>query len=117
MAKDSAAARKMRRDLEAQRAAVSATVGRQQSWDACELQLIDQLCGHLNRQTMLQAELDLAPDTKARVKVSTELRLTGQAIAALVKQLKPKVPASKPSTPRARQAQRAANMRWGNQSA
>jgi hypothetical protein len=114
MAKHSPEANKMRRDLEAMRAAVSQAVGREQAWDATESKVIDLIVSAIDRKCALQNDLDQAADAKARVKLAAEVRLTEAHIARLVKQVQPKMPKAAPSTVQGRRAQRAGNMRWGN---
>ena len=54
-------------------------------------------------------------ETKVKVKLSTELRLLETSLARLLKQVKTDIPA--PESNRTIQARRAANARWGRDSA
>jgi hypothetical protein len=87
------------------------------AWDATELEIIGMIMAGIDRKVALNNDLDTATDTKTRLKLSGELRLTETHIARLLKQVRPEMPpATVPSeltSARSGKARKAAHARWG----
>lgn len=115
MARHSAEANRMRRDLDELLAVVGEASGKELAWDAAEAKIIDLLMAAIDRKCALEQRLSEAADAKAYVKVAAELRLTEAHVSRLVKQVQPQMPKTiKPPTQQSSRARRAANVRWGN---
>lgn len=97
-------------ELEDELAASGARAGQELCWDAADRALLDLIAAALDRGTDLAADYQLAEDAKSRMKLSAELRLTEQAIARMLKQVKTDVP--QPMSITSMKAQRAARARW-----
>lgn len=109
----SAEARKVRRELDKELESASKRSGRKLEWSAAERAVLDLISACLDRISDLKAAYQSAVEAgevKVMVKLSTELRLSEQAAARLLKQIRTDLPAAPTAT--SRRAQRAANARW-----
>jgi hypothetical protein len=113
MAHDSTAARRCRRGLEEQLAAVNTMTGSQQTWTPAELEVLELIRLGWNRHTKLAAAFDATDDPKASAKLSGEARLTEAHLARLIKSVAPQVP--KQESRRSQRGRAAANARWSRE--
>jgi hypothetical protein len=110
MAQHSSEARRLRRDLDRELAAVSAETGEPMAWNAVELQIIGAIVDAIDRKVALEADLAAADDAKARVALSGEIRLTEGHVERLLRRIKTELP--QPESKRTQKARAAANVRW-----
>lgn len=80
------------------------------SWSAAERAVLELVADAVDRQVDLRARYLASPEDKARVKLSTELRLIETNIARLLKQVKTDLP--EPPSRISQKASRAAYVRW-----
>lgn len=112
MARHSAEANRIRRDLDRELAAVSAATGKRLAWDTAESAVIQQIVSSIDRKVHLERTLAAVLDDPALyVKVSGEIRLIETHVARMLKQVKPEVP--KRDSTRTQKARAAAQARWG----
>jgi hypothetical protein len=109
-------ARKLLRALDSELASSSQRLGGNVEWTQQDRAVLELIASNIDRTVDLSARYDDADaeDTKARLKLSAELRLLEAALARLLKQIdtEPVVPSR-----RSQQAQRAARARWDRRSA
>lgn len=104
------AARKVLRELDEELAASGVRAGQELTWDAADRALLALIAAALDRGTDLAADYRRAEDAKSRMQLSAELRLTEQAIARMLKQVKTDIPL--PMSITSLKAQRASRARW-----
>jgi hypothetical protein len=102
--------RKVLRELDKEREAVSKQLGRPVFWTAEDQAVLGQISSILDRKADFLKAYEEAEEIKVRLKISAEVRLLEQAAARLVKQVQPKPPEQKGLV--AVKAARAANQRW-----
>jgi len=84
-------------------------------WTAGDNQLREYIAAHVERRASLQVEYDGTEDNRLRIALSTELRLTEQSLARLIKQLLSALPTpedEKPLSATSIKARKAARSRW-----
>jgi transposase InsO family protein len=106
----SAAARRVRRELDQQLAATAAATGRDLVWTAQDRVVLSLIQAAIDRTCDLQRDYAAAEDAKTRAKLSAELRLLEANVERLLRRVKTDVPA--PMSLRSVKAQRAAFARW-----
>jgi hypothetical protein len=106
----SAAARRVRRELDKQLAATAAATGRDLVWTAQDRIVLSLIQAAIDRTCDLQRDYAAAEDGKTRAKLSAELRLLEANIERLVRRVKTDVPA--PMSRRSQKAQAASLVRW-----
>jgi hypothetical protein len=99
-------------ELDADLAANAEESGESVDWSAADWVVREAIASAIDRKVWLSEAYSAAADVMLRLKLSTELRLTEQAIARLLRQIKTELP--EPMSRTSQKAQRAANMRWGN---
>lgn len=95
--------------------AAANTIGTTLVWTAADNQLREYVAAHVDRRAILQAEYDSTEDNRLRIALSTELRLTEQSLARLIKQLLSGLPTpedEKPPSATTIKARKAARARW-----
>ena len=97
MAQRSSEARRMRRELDKQLAAVSAATRQKLTWTPEEAAVLDMISNAFDRKTLLEARLPLADDDKALVKLSGEIRLLEGHAARLLKSIRIQMPRPRPT--------------------
>ena len=110
MATHSSEARRLRRELDKQLDAAARQSGRSLRWSPSELQLLELITDAIDRKVDLQKDYAAAEDAKARVQISTEVRLLEGHIERMLRRVKVEVP--QPVTRRSQKARDAANARW-----
>jgi hypothetical protein len=105
-------ARRIRRELDKQLAAVSAATRQTLTWTPEEAAVLDMLSNVFDRKALLEARLPVADDDKALVKLSSEIRLIEGHAARLLKSIRIEMPKAKTESTRTIKAQAAANARW-----
>lgn len=110
---------KLLRQLNSDLAAAGQRSGRDLEWSAQERALLGLICDQTDRRSELYAEYRGTEDTKARVKLSAELRLLEGSISRLLKGVSTDVSGGAPrqyESQASRRAQHAALARWGRES-
>lgn len=107
--KRSAEARKVLRELDAELAQSAIRLGEPSlEWSAAERVILDQIADGIDRKVdLLEAYSTAVDDPKARVKLSSELRLLEQSIARLLRHIN-----TEPPAPKSVKHVRAAQARW-----
>lgn len=100
----------MLRELDAELAAASYRSGRSLVWTAADREVLTLVGSTIDRRVDLVAAYTAAEDTKARVKLAAELRLTENALVRLLKSVQTDIPA--PESQVTIKARRAAMKRW-----
>lgn len=113
----SRAARKLRRELDAELRANGKAVSDELFWSAAELATLERIACTQDRIEDLQRDYAAAVDVKLRAALSTEIRLLDGLLSRLLKTIKTDAPVQVPESRASQRARRAANMRWGNASA
>jgi hypothetical protein len=104
------AARKLRRELNAELAFVAQQTGQTLVWSTAEAALIERAMATVDRIGDLQKDYDAAETAKQRLVISTEIRLCDGQLARLLKAVKVEAPRQESlTTIKARQA---VNVRW-----
>ena len=106
----SAAARRVRRELDAQLAASSAQSGRSLQWSAQDREILTLIAAAIDRRVDLAADYQAAEEPKVRVKLSAELRLLESHTERLLRRIVTELP--QPMSVRSQKAQAAAFARW-----
>ena len=106
-----AAALEVLRGLDIELAENAEELGEQLAWSAAERTVRELIAAEIDRKVWLSdAYRDAGDDVGLRVRLATELRLTEQAVARLLKQVKTDLPP--PFSRRSQKAQQAARARW-----
>lgn len=110
-------AQKVLDGLDEELAAASKVVGDQLVWSAADVQILEMIEAHVDRRTDLakRYKATKATETRLRIALSTELRLTEQSLARLLKQIEMGIPTGedqKPLSATTIKAQHAARTRW-----
>jgi hypothetical protein len=105
-------ARKVLRELRKELSAASERQGRTLVWSAEESMILDQIASLLDRKAELLAMYEEATEVNAKVKLSAEARLLGQAAAKLVRTIQTDVPDTGTESQTTRRARHAVNSRW-----
>jgi hypothetical protein len=88
--------------------------GRDLVWSAAEKQILGMIAEAVDRRVELSAAYEEAePQSVAKVRLATEIRLTEQAVARLFKQISTEI--APPLSVTSLKAQRAANSRWNRE--
>jgi hypothetical protein len=106
----SAAALRLRRDLDAELLANGLAVGEDLQWSAAELAVLELISNHVDRREELQAAYDESDQVRVRIALATEIRLLEAGVARLLRQVATDVPA--PMSVVSLKAQKASNARW-----
>jgi len=115
MVKHCAAARKLRRELDAELCANGQAVGDELFWSAAELATLERIACTQDRIEDLQRDYAAAVDSvKLRAALSTEIRLCDGLLSRLLRTVKTDVPQVGPESRATQRGRRAANIRWGN---
>lgn len=104
------AARKLRRELNAELASVAQQTGQTLVWSTAEAVLIERAMSTVDRIADLQRDYDEAETPKQRLAISTEIRLCDGALARLLKAVRVEAPKQESLT--TIRARHAANARW-----
>lgn len=110
MARHSADASRVRRELDKELAESAAVSGRELVWSAAETQVLELISAAIDRKVDLSRDYAAATEPNVRVKLSGEIRLTEGHVARLLKQVKTDVP--EPVSRVSQKAQMAARTRW-----
>jgi hypothetical protein len=98
-------------ELDAELAENSRELGEPLDYSAAERVVREMVASEIDRKVWLsEAYNGAGNDVGLRVKLATELRLTEQSVARLLKQINTDLP--EPVTPTSRKARQAANTRW-----
>ena len=106
----SSEAKKIRRELDKERAAAGLRLGQNLVWSAGEEAILGLICDETDRKTRLLEAWEECTDPKVQCQLSAEARLLEQSIARLLKLIKTDLPA--PESSKTVKARRAANARW-----
>jgi len=106
----SAAARKLRRELDAELARNAAQAGTELVWTAADRAVLERISATVDHIGDLSRDYEAADDAKTRVKLSSEIRLLDGLLARLLKQVRTEAP--QPESLRTIKARRAAAVRW-----
>lgn len=112
MAHRSSEARRIRRELDKQLAAVAVATRQPLTWTPEEVAVLDMISNVFDRKALLEARLPVADDDKALVKLSGEIRLLEGHAARLLKSIRVEMPKTAPESKRTVKARAAANVRW-----
>jgi hypothetical protein len=104
------AARKLRRELNAELASVAAQTGQTLVWSTAESALIERAMCTVDRLQDLQADYADAGTPKQRLAISTEIRLCDGQLARLLKAVRVEAPKQESMT--TIKARQAVNVRW-----
>ena len=108
--KQTPAGQRLIAELDAELAASAARAGRRHSFSTAERHTIALAADALDRRAHLAAAYDATGDTKERIKLAREIRLTDMAVQRLL--LKISTEAPKVETLVSVKARKAANARW-----
>jgi hypothetical protein len=106
----SRAAQELLASLNDELAASPKSTGKDLVWSAQEREIIGMIGDAVDRPEELSAAYRAVETTSVRLRVATELRLTEQAVARLLRLVSTEVPA--PLSVTSQKAQRAARSRW-----
>jgi hypothetical protein len=81
-------------------------------WSAAEHEILDLIAAHIDRRVELTAKYDACQETRVKIALATEIRLTEANIGRLVKQIDTTVPEEQTPSITSLKAQRAVNARW-----
>lgn len=114
----SSESRKLLRQLNAELAAAGQRSGRDLEWSAQERAVLGLICDQTDRKAELYAEYRGTEDSRARVKLSAEIRLLEGSIGRLLKGVSTDVPSGprRYESQASRRAQHAALTRWARDS-
>jgi hypothetical protein len=110
----STAARKLRKALDAELALMAQRSGQSLFWSTAEETLIERCMSTMDRLGDLQRDYNQAETSKARLAISTEIRLCDGQLARMLKVIRPELP-GKPATITTLRARRAADARWAKE--
>lgn len=113
-------ANRVKRELDAELAAVSERTGVELTWSATERETLRLLMDSLDRRHEMLKAYAATDDTRERVRLSAEARLLEAAAARLLKTISTEPPAEKsaPAAPQSNtsaKASKAATMRWNRE--
>ena len=87
-------------------------------WSSAEAEILDMIAAHVDRRTDLAKRYKTTNETRAKIALSTELRLTESSLARLLKTVELGIPTgeeTKPVSATSMKASQAAHTRWKRQ--
>jgi hypothetical protein len=103
--------------LNAELAAAAKEAGRELVWSAAEREVLDLITEQIDRKVELAQRYAEAEQTRLKIALATEVRLTEVAIARLLKLINTEVPVDPPLSATSMKARRAAQSRWDRERA
>jgi hypothetical protein len=103
--------------LDAELAAAPKVAERELVWSAAEREVLDLIAEQIDRKVELAQRYAEAEQTRLKIALATEVRLTEVAIARLLKLINTEVPQDPPLSATSMKARRAAQTRWDRERA
>jgi hypothetical protein len=103
--------------LDAELAAAAKVAERELVWSAAEREVLDLIAEQIDRKVELAQRYAEAQQTRVKIALATEVRLTEVAIARLLKLIKTEVPQDPAPSVTSMKARRAAHTRWDRERA
>jgi hypothetical protein len=103
--------------LDAELAKAAKEAGRDLVWSAAEREVLDLIGAQIDRKVELAQRYDEADQTRLKIALATEVRLTEVSIARLLKLIDTEVPEDAPLTATSMKARKAAQSRWDRERA
>jgi hypothetical protein len=103
--------------LDAERAAAAKVAERELVWSAAEREVLDLIAEQIDRKVELAERYAVAEQTRVKIALATEVRLTEVSVARLLKLINTEVPQDPPLSATSMKARRAAQSRWDRERA
>jgi hypothetical protein len=105
------------RALDAELVAASKTAERELVWSAAEREVLDLIAEQIDRRVELAQRYADAEQTRVKIALATEGRLTEVSVARLLKLINTEVPQDPPLSATSMKARRAGQSRWDRERA